>query len=142
MVLVASLWLHAIGTPFMAEAQTPEALAARFGAAWEAQDEGAIADLLTSEGVHLRLDADGHGGLPPRRVVAALRSYWADRTEARVSVAKVSTMESQAARAYGELAWRGVDEVTGERFEATIFLGLARGDDGWRIDEIRTMAPR
>ena len=134
------LWVLAMGAPPDAQGQTPESVAQDFASAWETQDRSGLSALLSAEGVHLRLDGDGHGGLKPRRVLAALGSYWTDRTSARVTVVNVSTMEGRSPRAYGELSWTGVNEATGERFEATIFLGLQKGDAGWRIDEIRTIA--
>lgn len=129
-----------MASPAGALGQTPEAVAQSFASAWEAQDRNRLSGLLSAEGVHLRLDGDGHGGLQPRRVVAALESYWSHRSSPKVAVANVSTMEGGPPRAYGELSWRGVNDVTGERFEATIFIGLQKGDAGWRIDEVRTIA--
>ena len=121
--------------------QSPGEVATRFASAWEARDDGGIQGLLSPAGVRLRLDGDGHGGVAPRRVLRALESYWRDRTGGEVTVTSVSLMETEESRAYGELEWLGVNEVTGEAFEATIFLGLSEGEEGWRVDEIRTITP-
>ncbi|MGI9626761.1 MAG: hypothetical protein ACR2QM_07995 [Longimicrobiales bacterium] len=121
--------------------QTPEALAEQFAQAWQNQSQSAVVELLASDGITLRLEGDLHGGVGQKRVLAALQSYWEERRVADVVVVNVSTMEGGAPRAYGELSWNGVNDMTGEAFGATIFLGLQGSDDGWRIDEIRTITP-
>lgn len=121
--------------------QSPADVASSFAQAWQARDDNAIQRLLSPNGVRLRLDGDGHGGVTPRRVLRALASYWSERTRGEVTVKGVSLMETEKDRAYGELSWLGVNEVTGEAFEATIFLGLSEGEEGWRVDEIRTITP-
>lgn len=129
--------------PVATSAQSlPRDLAAQFARAWASRSEGDIAPLLSAAGVRLRLESEGYGGVEPRRVVAALESYWSDRTSAEVVVGNVSLADREPSRAYGELDWRGVNDVTGEPFEATIFLGFSRGTEGWAVDEIRTITPR
>lgn len=124
-------------------AQTPPAeLARSFARAWEGRNERAISPLLAAGGVRLRLESEGYGGVEPRRVIAALQSYWSDRSSTEVSVRNVALADREPSRAYGELDWKGVNDVTGEPFEATIFLGFSRGTDGWTVDEIRTILPR
>lgn len=124
------------------EGQSPEQVASRFAAAWQSEREGAIERLLAPGGARLSLEGDGYGGVAPRRILAALGSYWQDWATSSVEVARVSQMDEEPNRAYGELVWRGASEVTGETFEATIFLGLVRTDGGWRVDELRTIRPR
>ena len=127
--------------PVSLAAQTPEQVASRFAAAWQSERQGAIEGLLAPNGARLNLEGDGYGGVAPRRILAALASYWEDWASSSVQVARVSQMEEEPDRAYGELMWQGSSEVTGEAFEATIFLGLIRTDGGWRVDELRTMRP-
>lgn len=122
--------------------QSPEQVATRFATAWQGERGGVIEGLLAPAGARLNLEGHGYGGVAPRRILAALGSYWEDWASSSVRVARVSQMAEEPNRAYGELVWHGSSEVTGEAFEATIFLGLIRTDGGWRVDELRTMRPR
>ena len=130
------------GAPGSLLGQSPEQVASRFASAWQGERPRAIEGLLAPDGARLNLESDGYGGVAPRRILAALESYWEDWASSSVEVARVSQMDEEPNRAYGELVWQGSSEVTGESFEATIFLGLVRTDDGWRVDELRTMRPR
>ena len=125
-----------------AAAQDPEELAERFAAAWESGSVRSVVSLLAPDGVRLRLEDQGYGGVEIRRVAAALESYWEGRRTIEVLVSRVALMDRQPSTAYAELDWKGVSDVTGERFGATIFLGLSTGDEGWRVEEIRTIRPR
>ena len=128
--------------PADGRAQSPDQVASRFASAWHREHPGGVQELFSADGVRLSLESDGYGGVAPRRVLAALESYWSDWASTSVEVRRVSQMAEEPDRAYGELAWQGSSEVTGEAFEATIFLGLTRTDAGCRIDELRTIRPR
>lgn len=140
--IVLSAFVVLVLVPESVTAQSPEQVAARFASAWQGERTRGIQDLLAPDGARLNLESDGYGGVAPRRILAALESYWEDWVSDSVEVARVSQMDEEPNRAYGELVWRGSSEVTGESFEATIFLGLVRTDAGWRVDELRTIRPR
>ncbi len=130
------------GGPVQGSAQSPDQVASRFASAWHREQPAGVRELFSADGVRLNLESEGYGGVATRRVLAALESYWGDWVSTSVEVRRVSQMAEEPDRAYGELAWHGSSEVTGEAFEATIFLGLTRTDAGWRIDELRTIRPR
>ena len=76
-------------------------MASRFAAAWQGERSRGIQDLLAPDGARLNLEGDGYGGVAPRRILAALESYWEDWVSDSVEVARVSQMDEEPNRAYG-----------------------------------------
>lgn len=122
-----------------AHAQAPARVLSDFARLLEQQTTGAARNLLSAEGVRLRLGESSYEGSAPRRALAALERSLGEHRDVRVSVRSVSVVDGTPSRAFGELAWEGIAAATGESLRFTIFVGLSRIDGSWLIDEIRTI---
>ena len=129
---------------FMGMAQPIAAQEARqvleeFASAVEDDELQATERLFSPGGVRLVLGEGSYQGNTPRRALAALERVLPTSDDASVSVRLTSRGDPGSDRAFGELTWLGTVTSTGERLRITIFVGLTHREEGWRIDELRTV---
>jgi hypothetical protein len=123
-----------------AHAQEIRPVVDRLAASWSRADAGALAELVSRDGVSVEIGEEKTGPLNARQVAAVLRQQIFDRTEsmkAETSMARV--VGGTPERGFGELAWTEKPRGTTVPRQSTVFLGLVLEDGAWKITEIRLM---
>ncbi|HEX6939360.1 MAG TPA: hypothetical protein VF158_08100 [Longimicrobiales bacterium] len=103
---------------------------------WARGDADAIAALATRAGLRINIGGRSFGPLGVRHASAVLREMFESLGTARLARRSVQFIGGAQPRGYGEFIW-----LTEGARHATVFLGLVRGQDGWRLTEIRVSAP-
>lgn len=106
---------------------------------WARGDAGSLAALVATDGLELELRGKPLGSISGRRVASALRRVFEDYETVSVVAAMTSRVSGTEDRAFGELVWqvRSLGGTVPER--TTVFLGLVREPQGWRVSQIRIL---
>lgn len=134
--LAAAMLLALAGA---AAAQDLDQVLDRFAGAWHRGDAGAIAELVSHNGVSIDVGAGAIGPLGPRQAAAVLRRLFDERETTIVRAGIAQIVGGTPPRAFGEVVWSARSRGTTESENATIFLALVREPDGWRINQIRLL---
>ncbi|HEX7119003.1 MAG TPA: hypothetical protein VF212_09455 [Longimicrobiales bacterium] len=129
LVLLAAAAAHAQDAEF-------ERVLASASQSWSRGDADAIAALATRGGLFINVGSRSFGPLGARHASALLREIFDSLGTARLIRRSVQFIGGVQPRGYGEFVWR-----TEGAQQATVFLGLVRGPDGWRLTEIRVSVP-
>lgn len=116
-----------------------EAAARTVARLWERGDAAGLGALLRPTGVALDLGERSHASLEARQVVASLRDLLGRHASRSVRLDRFSPVDGTPPRAYVEMAWDAVPEGTAEVMRYTVFVGLERVENAWRITEIRIL---
>lgn len=142
--LLALLLLLAGAAPLRAQGGGGEPrledFVARVARLWEAEDASALAALAPSGGrMVLEVGGEGAGPVQGRHVAAALRSLFADRESVSVRPARVTVAGGEPLQGFGEIAWISRSRGVSAPRSATVYVGVVRERDGWRIRELRVL---
>ncbi len=136
--LVAALVLAA--SPAALSAQDPIGpMLHRFSTLWQRGDAAALAEYGASAGIELEIEGEPIGLITGRKLSAALRGVFANQETVSVIPGMSERVAGVDDRAFAELRWmlRPAGAVAPERH--TVFLGLVRERDGWRVSQIRIL---
>ena len=103
---------------------------------------GAEADLsrfLVAEGIRLQLDGPTHAGISSRQAVASLRELLRDFDGGQTRVSRVTRVDGSPDRGFAEVLWTARAAGTSDDVHLTLFLGLLRDREDWRVDEVRLL---
>lgn len=103
---------------------------------WAEGDAEAIAGLAVRGGLSISVGGRSFGPLGARHAAALLREIFHSLGIATLQQKSVRLIDGAQPRGYGEFIW-----LTDAAQHATVFLGLIREDDAWRITEIRVSVP-
>lgn len=106
---------------------------------WARNDASRLVKLGADPGLELEVRGTPMGPLTGRRAAAALRHMFQAQETVSVRAGDASRVRGTTDRAFLELTWE-VRHRGGERTEwSTVFLGLVREADGWRVSQIRIL---
>lgn len=108
-----------------------------FAQAWALGDVDEVAEHLSQGGILLRLDGPARAALPARQAFAALREHLRGYDEGTVLVARTAPVAGNPDRGFAELRWSARVSGTSHRVERSVYLGLVRHGERWRVSEIR-----
>lgn len=104
---------------------------------WGRADAGSIAAVSARSGVSIEIEGDKHGPLNQRQVAAVLRRLFDERETVQVRPGMARTVDGSPDRGFGEISWTVRMRGTTEPRRSTVFVGLVKEDERWRVTEIR-----
>lgn len=116
-----------------------EAAALRFARDWAAGGGGASGAVLAPRGIRLQLEGGAHTGLSARQATASFRDFLRDYEEGNAVLIRASKVSGSPDRGSAVIEWSARVSGTSQRVDRTLFLGLVRQNDTWRVDEIRLL---
>jgi hypothetical protein len=120
--------------------QTPlEFAAVGFARAFAAGSADGLDNLMSSEGIRLQIEGPGGGGLSSRQAVASLLELVRRYEGGTAVVSRAEPLDGTADRGFAEVLWSARAAGTSDLLGLTLFLGLARQSDEWRVDEVRLL---
>jgi ketosteroid isomerase-like protein len=108
-----------------------------FAQAWAMGDVDEVAAHLAPGGILLRLEGPARAALPARQAFAALREYLRPYEEGTVEVSRAAPVSGNPDRGFAELRWTARVSGTSQRVERSVYVGLGRHGDRWRVTEVR-----
>jgi hypothetical protein len=120
--------------------RTPlEFAAVGFARAFAAGSAESLGDLMSPDGIRLQIEGPGGGGLAPRQAVASLLELVRRYEGGSAVVSRAEPLDGSADRGFAEVLWSARAAGTSDLLGLTLFLGLARQGNEWRIDEVRLL---
>jgi hypothetical protein len=116
-----------------------ERVATRFTAALEQGDVDQMARLLSEEGIRLRLQGLDRSALSVRQAQAALRDFLRGYETGAAHMVRAAPVAGSPGRGFAEVRWQTRVAGTSHPAVHSVFLGLVRGEEGWRVDELRLL---
>lgn len=106
---------------------------------WARGDAAALADYGAKAGIELEIQGEPIGLIAGRKLAAALRGVFANQETVSVIPGMSERVAGVDDRAFAELRWafRPAGALSAERH--TIFLGLVREEQRWRVSQIRIL---
>ena len=120
--------------------QTPlEFAAVGFARALAAGSADGLGSLMSLDGIRLQIEGPGGGGLSSRQAVASLLELVRRYEGGTAVVSRAEPLDGSADRGFAEVLWSARAAGTSDMLGLTLFLGLARQSDEWRVDEVRLL---
>jgi hypothetical protein len=116
-----------------------EVAAAGFARAFAAGSAEGLGELMSPGGIRLQIEGPGGGGLSPRQAVASLIELVRRYEGGSVVVSRAEPLDGSADRGFAEVRWSTRAAGTSDLLGLTLFLGLAREGEEWRVDEVRLL---
>ncbi len=116
-----------------------EVVAARFTAALGQGNLDQMARLLSEDGIRLRLQGLDRSALSVRQAQAALRDFFRGYEPGAAHLVRAAPVAGSPGRGFAEVRWQTRVAGTSHPAIHSVFLGLVRGEDGWRVDELRLL---
>ena len=116
-----------------------EVVAARFTAALGQGNVDQMARLLSEDGIRLRLQGLDRSALSVRQAQAALRDFFRGYEPGAAHLVRAAPVAGSPGRGFAEVRWQTRVAGTSHPAVHSVFLGLVRGEDGWRVDELRLL---
>jgi hypothetical protein len=96
-----------------------------------------MARVFAADGIRLHLDASGHAGLSSRQAVATIREFLRGYDSGKAVVTRAAPVEGSPNRGFAEVVWVATVARTSHEVRRTLFVGLRRDGEVWRVDEVR-----
>ncbi len=116
-----------------------EAASLAFASAFAERSRDGLAEWMGSGGIRLHLEGTSHAGLSARQAVASLREFLRGYDHRNTVVTRAAPVEDSPDRGFAELRWSARVSGTSQEIERTLFLGLYRDTERWRVDEVRLL---
>jgi hypothetical protein len=116
-----------------------ERVATRFTEALEQGDVDQMARLLSEQGIRLRLQGLDRSALSVRQAQAALRDFLRGYEPGAAHMVRAAPVAGSPGRGFAEVRWQTRVAGTSHPAVHSVFLGLVRGEGGWRVDELRLL---
>ena len=94
---------------------------------------------FAADGIRLQLDGPPHAGISSRQAIASLRKFLRRFDGGQTFVSRASPVDDSPERAFAEVLWSAYAAGTSDETHRTLFLGLFREGDDWRVDEVRLL---
>jgi hypothetical protein len=118
--------------------QSPlEFAAVEFARAFAAGSAERMGELMAQGGIRVQIEGPGSGGLSPRQAVASLVELVRRYEGGSAVVSRAEPVDGSADRGFAEVHWSARPVGTSDMLGLTLFLGLAREGEQWRVDEVR-----
>lgn len=139
--LVVSLALAAVMAAPVSAQEEPDldGLLDTLATLWARGDAARLAEFSADSGLELEVHGETLGVLAGRRVTAALRRVFANQETVSVVASMTSRVTGAEDRAFGELRWELRPDGTTLPEHNTVFVGLVREHDGWKVSQIRIL---
>jgi hypothetical protein len=93
--------------------------------------------VFAANGIRLHLDDDAYAGLSSRQAVASIREFLRGYDAGVAVVSRTALVEGTSNRGFAEVLWVARMVGTSHEMRRTLFIGLHRDGDAWRVDEVR-----
>lgn len=93
--------------------------------------------IFAEDGIRLHLDTTGRAGLSSRQAVASIREFLRGYDPGEAVVTSAATIEGSPNRGFAEVVWAARVARTSHEVRRTLFIGLHRDGEVWRVDEVR-----
>jgi hypothetical protein len=112
---------------------------ATLAAMWARGDAAALAAFGARHGIELELQGEPLGRVSGRKAAAALRHIFATQETVSVLPSRTSRVTGTDHTAFGELTWVVRPRGSAMPQRTTVFLGLVREGQSWRVSQIRVL---
>lgn len=96
-----------------------------------------MSEAFAPEGVRLQVDGEDYAGLSSRQAVASIREFLRGYERSLAAVVRAAPVEGSPTRGSAEILWSGWASGTSHHVRRTVFVGLRRDGEVWRVDEVR-----